>query len=156
VRTEYSLNSRGRGGRPRRPIEIMMTPMIDVIFLLLVFFLTTSSFQVAELLLPSGVSNMSPPSGQANLNPPEPSDDQIEQIVVKIDMQQDLPRVSFNGSNIDLSELRPRFQAVFAVRPDVPVIIDPDSKVTAKNVVLVYDEARQIGLSRVYLATRNR
>lgn len=155
MRTEFSLNS-GRGGKPRRPIEIMMTPMIDVIFLLLVFFLTTSSFQVAERLLPSGVSNMSPPSGQVNQNPPEPSDDQIEQIIVKIGMGGDVPTITINGGTVEMTELLPRFQAVFAARPDVPVIIDPDAKVAAKHVVAIYDNARQSGLSRVYLATRKR
>lgn len=155
MRTEFSLNS-GRGGKPRRPIEIMMTPMIDVIFLLLVFFLTTSSFQVAERLLPSGVSNMSPPSGQVNQNPPEPTDDQIEQIIVKIGMGGDVPTITINGGTVEMTELLPRFQAVFAARPDVPVIIDPDAKVAAKHVVAIYDNARQSGLSRVYLATRKR
>ena len=155
MRTEYSLNS-GRGGKPRRPIEIMMTPMIDVIFLLLVFFLTTSSFQVAELLLPSGVSNMSPPAGQVAENPPEPTDDQIEQIVVKVSLVDELPSVTVNGAVVAVEQLLPRFQAVFAARPDVPVIIDPDAKVAAKHVVAIYDNARQSGLSRVYLATRQR
>ena len=156
MRTDYALSNSGRGSRPRRPIEIMMTPMIDVIFLLLVFFLTTSSFQVAELLLPSGVSNMSPPTGQAHLNPPEPTDDQIEQIIVKLAMQDDTPTINFNGLALSMSDLPPRLQAIFAARPDVPVIIDPDGKVPAKYVVTVYDTARQAGLARVYLATRKR
>ena len=32
----------------RERIEVKMTPMIDVVFLLLVFFIWTSSFQIAE------------------------------------------------------------------------------------------------------------
>ena len=42
----------------RRAVSLNMTPMIDVIFLLLVFFLATSSFQVVEKLLPSSVSKV--------------------------------------------------------------------------------------------------
>jgi biopolymer transport protein ExbD len=37
----------------RRP-DVMMTPMIDVVFLLLVFFLATASFDRLEQILPSG------------------------------------------------------------------------------------------------------
>jgi len=37
----------------RRELEIKMTPMIDVVFLLLVFFIWTSSFHIVENVLPS-------------------------------------------------------------------------------------------------------
>ena len=40
----------------RRELEIKMTPMIDVVFLLLVFFVWTASFQAIEYLLPSSLS----------------------------------------------------------------------------------------------------
>ena len=36
----------------RDSLEIKMTPMIDVVFLLLIFFVWTASFQVVEYLLP--------------------------------------------------------------------------------------------------------
>ena len=45
MKTNYT-NPRGRTS-----LDSMMTPMIDVVFLLLVFFLTTSSFQRLEKLL---------------------------------------------------------------------------------------------------------
>ena len=47
MKTNYS-NPRGRTS-----LDNMMTPMIDVVFLLLIFFLTTASFQRLEKLLPS-------------------------------------------------------------------------------------------------------
>ena len=33
--------------------DVKMTPMIDVVFLLLIFFVCTASFQIAEALLPA-------------------------------------------------------------------------------------------------------
>ncbi len=42
--------------RERAPLEIQMTPLIDVVFLLLCFFVWTAGVLVAERLLPSLVS----------------------------------------------------------------------------------------------------
>ena len=39
-------------------IDSAMTPMIDVVFLLLVFFVWTASFQVVEFVLPSNMSEL--------------------------------------------------------------------------------------------------
>ena len=41
--------------RTRGDLEISMTPMIDVVFLLLVFFVWTASFQVVENMLPTSL-----------------------------------------------------------------------------------------------------
>ena len=42
--------------RDQGALEIKMTPMIDVVFLLLVFFVWTASFHAVEYLLPSSLS----------------------------------------------------------------------------------------------------
>ncbi len=157
MRTEYALSRRrsGRGQRPRRPIEIMMTPMIDVIFLLLVFFLATSSFQIIEQLLPSSVSKLTTPTGAAQAPPIDPSDDAIEQVVIKLEYAESGVIAKMNGVALeDLEVLRERLLAMRGVRASVPVIIDPQPQVQANDVVTVYDWARQAGLTRVYLATR--
>lgn len=155
MKRDYSLTRTSRSGRPRRPIEIVMTPMIDVIFLLLVFFLATSSFQLVEKLLPSGVSKTTEATGRAEAVPPDPTDDAIDQVVIKLQLQGDVAVARMNGVALaDLSELKERLQAISAARADVPVVIDPEAKVRATDVVRAYDWARQAGLARVYLATR--
>ena len=155
MRTDYTLSTRGRSQRPRRPIEIMMTPMIDVIFLLLVFFLVTSSFQVVEQLMPSGVSNLSSPTGNAATPPPEPTQDALEQVIIKLEFTESGAVAKLNGVALpNLASLRERLIAMSRIRADVPVIIDPEPRVQASDVVAAYDWARQAGLTRVYLATR--
>ena len=37
-------------------MDSAMTPMIDVVFLLLIFFVWTASFQIVEQILPSEIS----------------------------------------------------------------------------------------------------
>ncbi len=155
MKRDYSLNPVGRSGRPRRPIEIAMTPMIDVIFLLLVFFLATSSFQLVEQLLPSGVSNISTPAGDAAQPPEDPNQDVLEQVIVKIEMEGGVAVAKLGGVTLPaMSQLKERLEAIGGVRADVPVVIDPQAEVKAADVVRAYDWARQAGLARVYLATR--
>ena len=155
MRTNYTLTPSGRGGRPRQQLEVMMTPMIDVIFLLLIFFLATSSFQLIEQLMPSGVSRLSTPTGNALQPPPDPSQDALEQVSIQLQFAEAGAIAKLNGVVLpDLSELKERLQALSRVRPDVPVVIDPEPRVTAKDVITTYDWARQAGLTRVYLATR--
>ena len=154
MRTAYQLGT-NRSGKPRRPIEISMTPMIDVIFLLLVFFVATSSFQVIEQLLPSGVSEVQSPSGGKELPPPEPTDDAIEQVIVKLIQRPDTVDAILNGTQLGaMSELRDKLMVIGQVRASVPVVIHPELDVKAEDVVRAYDWARQAGLTRVYLATR--
>lgn len=156
MRRDFSLSPVGRSGRPRKPIEVMMTPMIDVIFLLLVFFLTTSSFQVLERFMPSAVSqNNATAAGSAVEPMPQPDPDAIDQVVVKLSRQRGKTIAALHA--VELAEfalLRERLRAISQVRADVPVIIDPIGDVPIKDVVLAYDWSRQVGLSRVYLATR--
>lgn len=155
MRTEYSLSGNHRSGRPRRPLEIMMTPMIDVIFLLLIFFLTTSSFQMIEQLLPSGVSRISPAGGAVDAPPPEPTQDALDQVIIELENSPTGAVARLNGVLLPaLEQLQQSLQAISQVRPDVPVVIDPQPAVKAADVVAAYDWARQAGLSRVYLATR--
>ncbi len=155
MKRDFSLTATGRSGRPRKPIELMMTPMIDVVFLLLVFFLTTSSFQIIEHVLPSAVSQSSSPSGSAASSPQEPTQDALDQVVVKLAVVNQGIVASLNGIALtEFTLLRERLKSISAVQADVPVIIDPEKNVAAKDVVAAYDWARQVGLTRVYLATR--
>jgi biopolymer transport protein ExbD len=155
VKTEYSLATTGRGKRPRRPLEIMMTPMIDVIFLLLVFFLATSSFQIVEQLMPGGISELKASAGAGATPPDEISNDTLEQVVVKLVAGSEGTIARFNGVDLGaFDELRERFGAIGRVRAGAPIIIDPMPSIQAADVIRAYDWARQAGLTRVYLATR--
>ena len=153
MRKDYSLTPTSRDGKPRRPIEIVMTPMIDVIFLLLVFFLATSSFQLVEQLMPSTISEMEKSSGNADQPPPEPTDDAINQVVVKLEKQGDETIAELGGVRLaSLADLKERLNSISLDGGDSPVIIDPAPNVEAAKFVQVYDWAREVGLARVYLA----
>ena len=61
-------------------MDIAMTPMIDVVFMLLIFFVWTASFQVAELILPSSLVTQN--EGQGLEADPELED--LERVVVQL------------------------------------------------------------------------
>ena len=55
-------------------IDSAMTPMIDVVFLLLVFFVWTASFQIIEQVMPSQLSQAAGSDPVENVQVPEPAD----------------------------------------------------------------------------------
>ncbi len=136
-----------------------MTPMIDVVFLLLIFFLTTSSFEIIEQFLPSGISDQGIlATGQAeNLPPPETVTD-VSDCIIKIRTKPGDDQsytYEFNGALIDGPQvIFQRLRAIISVRADVPIIVDPDDKVSIASAVEIYDTARAAGGLRVYFAAR--
>ncbi|HBE71882.1 MAG TPA: hypothetical protein DDW52_27385 [Planctomycetaceae bacterium] len=159
MRSDYSLGTAskatGKRGRSRRPIEIAMTPMIDVIFLLLVFFLATSSFQAIEYLLPSGVSKPAePPTGAASPTQLEPNQDAIDQVVIKLAMEGETCKANLNGSELSFEALEDRLIRIANVKLTVPIVVDPAAKVPVQYAVKAYDYARAAGFARVFFATR--
>jgi len=140
----------------RNSIDSMMTPMIDVVFLLLVFFLTTSSFQKLEKLLPSAVSAESTSeSGGTSDEPPAPTESDISDCVVKIAREGNTLRYRFNDDAVPaLDALAERLRSVIRIRPDVPIIIDPDDAILAGEALRVYDLAKAQGALAVYMVAR--
>lgn len=139
-------------------VDSMMTPMIDVVFLLLIFFLTTSSFQKLEKQLPT--ASATPPDSQATgansdqLPPPAPTD--FNDIVIKLH-QREGGGVSYKLQNQEvtsLDELSKRMIAILKARSDVPIIIDPDRGVEAGEAILVYDLIRRQGSLSVFLVAK--
>ena len=162
MRTDYSSGI--SGGRQRQSTEIMMTPMIDVVFLLLVFFLATSSFDKPEQLLPGGVSQAAKPivgSGNENVLPPEivrELDDCIIRIIAR-DASENLSSGDYeyklNGVAVtDFQSLSERMKSILSIRQDVPVIVDPDPSVSMDIAIRVYDMARGLGGQQVFFAVK--
>ncbi len=132
-----------------------MTPMIDVVFLLLVFFLATSSFDKPEQLLPGGVSQASKPivgTGNENVLPPEivrGLDDCIVRVISRSpssDPAKSDYAYSLNDAPVaDFESLNERMKSILSIRQDVPVIVDRDPSVAMDIAIRVYDAARGLG-----------
>lgn len=136
----------------RSGLEIKMTPMIDVVFLLLVFFVWTASFQVVEHILPSSVSAASGNQSSDVERDPTPDED-FDPIIVRVTWLNDQPNWKFNDLPVNnLEELQKKMQQLAALRADAAVILHPDQEVPLGHVIDVFDIARGAGFDQVQFA----
>ncbi len=136
--------------RNRQPLEITLTPMIDVVFLLLIFFMVTTTFsQQSEL----------------KINLPEAKGVEAESkekmIVLTINADglyfingdDGLPHQLVNQKNETLR--RALIQTAGSTRL-IPFVISADSKTDHQSVVTALDIASQLGFKRITFATKNK
>lgn len=136
----------------RSAMELQMTPMIDVVFLLLVFFVWTASFHVAEYILPSSVSTAAG-AGQASANDPPPPEADFDQVVVRILWLDDQPAWRINDQPLaNLDQVRTQLDRIANIKRDAPVILHPDPLVPLGHVIDIYDIARLVRFEKVQFA----
>ena len=119
--------------------EINISPLIDVVFILLIFFIVTTTF-VQE----TGV----------DVNKPQAiSAEELEKQSVMIAITSS-GQVVYGGRNVGTAGVRPLVERLLA-REDLPVVIQADRTVNADLLVRVIDEAKLAGASSVNIATAN-
>ncbi len=119
--------------------EINISPLIDVVFILLIFFIVTTTF-VQE----TGVDVNKPQALSA-----EDLEKQSVMIAITSSAQ-----VIYGGRNIGPAGVRPLVERLLA-REDLPVVIQADRTVNADLLVRVIDEAKLAGANSVNIATAN-
>ncbi len=135
-------------------MELKMTPMIDVVFLLLVFFVWTSSFELPEFDLPGAIAE--PPAGgsETSLEDTTPVE-AFDEIVVRVRQQDVATVIELNGQSLaSVDELKGQLKQILELGVQPPVIVDPDDEITMNTAVAVYDAARAAGADRVLFAVR--
>lgn len=123
--------------------DVNLTPMIDVVFLLLLFFMVSTSF-IRESSLKV---NLPEATGEAMVEQDKPVD-----IVIQADGQflvdeESLPVVS---REILTSVLK----RVVGERDDPHIIISADANAEYQHIVTAMDTAQQLGYTKLTLATR--
>ena len=133
-----------------------MTPLIDVVFLLLIFFLWTSGFQVAEYLLPSELSTtLGAAADSPDVTPPPELD--FDEVVIRLVGNEEF--VSWQVNNVPVgapSQVREQLRAIADVLTDAPVVIHPDPAVPLGVVMDAYDLAREAGFEQVQYAVQEK
>ncbi len=134
--------------RSSKSPELKMTPMIDVIFLLLIFFVCTANFQKLEGLLPT---DMSLP-GDAAMEIALPDPESLDVALVTLSYEA-APHWQVEGNSCKtLAEVRAVLQKWRDVQADLPVILDIASNVPVEHVIDLYDACRAVGLTRIQFA----
>jgi biopolymer transport protein ExbD len=128
-----------------------MTPMIDVIFNLLIFFVCTVSFQPAEELLPTFLSTL----GVAADVPRPPDIEDLDDVVVKVLRRGDELTWEINRQPYaSLAHVRDVLRTIASLQPDLPVIIDPQGEVPLGGVIDLYDLCRLAGFQKIQFAAK--
>ena len=119
--------------------ELNITPLLDLVFVLLVIFIITTPQMMnnLEMNLPSG----KPP-------PPQKEKPKINQI--SVDAQ---GRVFFNDQSITLPSLKDDLQQLKSDNPDLSVVVKGDDEVDYQKMISVLDILRQLDITKVGLAT---
>lgn len=133
------------------PLATAMTPMIDVVFLLLVFFLCTASFDEPEQNLAASLSveAREAGAGAAEIELPE-----LDDVTLAGQTLGGVTTWTLNAgrSTANLVELTGLLQELASIDRGLPVTIDAGPAVPLRDVVGAYDSARAAGFARVLLA----
>ncbi len=126
----------------REDVELNITPLIDIVFLLLIFFMVSTTFQKESQLrvqLPEATE-------QAQSDPTEPVE-----ITISADGQ-----FAIGGRKLSESDLATVIDALGRVvgdDRDRPIIVRADSRTPHQAVVRAMDAAAKLGLTRLSIAT---
>ncbi len=118
--------------------EINITPMLDIVFIMLIFFIVTTSF-VKEI----GVDVNRP----ANAPPKEKKMSEV--IAIRITA---LGQIEVQGRNVDIRAVRANVESALASKPDASVVVISHRDSDAGLLVRVIDQARVAGATAVSLA----
>ena len=124
-----------RGRKVRSPDEanVDLTPMLDVVFILLIFFIVTATFAQEEAL------GLEPPP------PPAPQDDIQEQVPAILILVDATNLISVNGRATDIGSVRANIERVRAENPESAVVIQAHPKAKSGVIVLIRDAAYNAG-----------
>ena len=120
--------------------EVDMTPMLDIVFIMLIFFIVTTSF-VRE----SGV-DLERPSN----NPNTPKDKPVMPIVIKID---DLNSIFVNKLEVDFRSVEGAIEAEKAKNPKAAVIVSASPESNTDTLIQVFNSAKEAGIDKINVAT---
>jgi biopolymer transport protein ExbD len=126
---------RGGGGK----VDIAMGPLIDMVFLLLIFFAVTTSF-VKE----SGIDVQRATAATAEVK-------EHAGIMIGVTPEGD---AYFEGKRIDLRSVRAHVERALAEDPESGVVIVADKRSETGAIVTVMDQCRLAGAKNVSLAAK--
>jgi biopolymer transport protein ExbD len=134
-----SLRRRFMSRSRRFPPALEPAAMVDVVLLILMFFMISSSYVTRP-----GVEISLPRLDQSNGL-------QMNALVVTLTRNQ---LVFFNDQRIELNQLPQALLRARAEHPDVPLVIEADEQVTVEIQMQVVRHATQAGIDKINLATR--
>ena len=129
--------------RNRESLELNITPLIDVVFLLLIFFMISTTFSRETQLL---------------IDLPESSiDAKLVEEVVDISISK-RGSIAVNQRLIyeaDLESLITAITEVSGTKNTVPIVIRADAETPHQSVIMAMDAAGRLGFTKIKIATKH-
>ncbi len=119
--------------------EINLTPMLDVVFIMLIFFIVTATF-----IRETGLDVNRPDDNQAQVVQEDGA------ILVIIDSTDD---IWIDNRVVDARAVRPHIERMHAEDPDRPVVIQVAKASSADTLVTIMDAARQASVFNISIAS---
>lgn len=121
--------------RPRPRMNI--APLIDVVFLMLIFFMLTSTF-IDTASIDLSMARSGPSAGAGDM--------------LLVDVKRD-GELRLNGLTLGLEDLGPELAARVGAQVDTPVALRAEARVPVQRLVAVMDSIQGVGMSNIRLAT---
>ena len=123
--------------KPKREL-INITPLIDVVFILLVFFMLAGSIEPEDAFAVTPTASSSDTRGD------------VQDLVVLVGEDGD---IAINDRAIARDSLESEVREILTNRPEVLIQLKPDSSAEAKDVIGVMEDIRNGGASYIVLLT---
>ncbi|MCF6210779.1 MAG: biopolymer transporter ExbD [Gammaproteobacteria bacterium] len=126
----------------KEELDVNITPLIDVVFLLLIFFMVSTTFEresEIEIVLPQAAANV------------VPADDFALEVTVDAE-----GTFYVNGKrviNSKIETLKKAMQEMAGEHKEPPIILSADAQTPHQAVITVMDAARQLGFVHLNFAT---
>ena len=120
--------------------QIDLTPMLDVVFIMLIFFIVTASFvNETGLNVDRPPTTDQPPPDSANTN-----------IVFRVSESND---ITLEGRRVDIRSVRANVERLHAEKPEANVVINSHPTAKTEVFVMISDQAREAGVYNISLST---
>lgn len=120
--------------------DINITPLIDIVFIMLIFFIVTATF-----IKETGIDVNKPDAPTAVVK-------EDANILVAIDHDNS---IWIDGRQVDISSVRPNIERLHAENPQGSVVIQADKESKTDTLISVMDASRQAGVYNVSIAAEN-
>jgi biopolymer transport protein ExbD len=120
--------------------EINITPMLDIVFIMLIFFIVTTSFVKEKGLEVSRPSNAPPKEIKQDKGP----------IVIKINSSS---VISVKGRVLEPRAVEANLEREKAEKPSSPLIVAAHPEADTESLVTILDAAKAVGIEAVSVAT---
>ena len=128
------------GRKKEDDAKIDLTPMLDVVFILLIFFVVTATFLSETAIVAASNDN--------NENEAEPPPDAPKNILFEIGANNEII-LNGNPRPVIPTQIRSNIDQLKAENPQASVIIQPNPDSDVSTLVMIMDAARQAGMVNI-------